>query len=293
MKLVDLVPGGVAYSILGPKASPQQIASLNHQLHLDQGIFHRYATWLGNIATGNLGRSPLTNQPVFTTIVKRLPVTLELVILTQLIALVIAIPLGLITAYRQGSRLDRLWAAISSISIATPAFVLALVLSYLFAVRWHVFPVSGWVPLTQSLRGNLKSAFLPALTLAIGELAVYSRVLRSDAVSTMRQDYILAARARGLRPSRVLFRHALRPSSLSLVTLSALSIGRLLGGTVIVENIFALPGIGKLMIDSILTSDLVVVQGIVVFVAVAYVAINLTLDVTYGYLDPRVRRRTA
>jgi peptide/nickel transport system permease protein len=293
MVMVDLVPGGIASAILGDQATPEQIVRVNHELHLDENYVNRYATWIGDVATGDFGTSPRTNRPVLDTISSRLPVTVELLVLTQLMALTLAIPIGLITAHRQGKMLDRFWVTISSISIATPAFVLALVLSYFFAVRWHFFPVSGWVPIGRGVFDNLRSLFLPAFTLAVGETAIYSRVLRSDAVTTMRQDYMLAARARGLSPSRVMFRHALRPSSLSLVTLSALSIGRLIGGAVVVETIFALPGLGQLMIDSILSSDLIVVQGIVLFVALVYVSINMGLDVAYGYLDPRVRKRAA
>jgi peptide/nickel transport system permease protein len=293
MMLVDRVPGGLAHAILGDTATQEQIDTLNHKLKLDKSYAARYTGWLGDVATGDFGTSPRTNRPVLDTIRARLPVTIELVVLTELLAFMLAIPIGMYTAHREGKRLDRLWSLISSALIAVPSFVLALVLVYFFAVRWHVFPVNRFKPISKGLFDNLRSVALPVVTLAVAEVAVYSRVLRADAVTTMRQDYMLAARSRGLSPSRLMFRHALRPSSLSLVTLGALSVGRLIGGTVVVETIFGLPGLGSLMIDSVLNSDLVVVQGIVLFVALVYVGLNLILDVTYGSLDPRVRSATA
>jgi len=293
MMLVDFVPGGISFAILGENASPEQVEKLNRELNLDGNYVERYASWVGDVATGDLGTSPRTNRAVLDAITFRLPVTLELLGLTQLIALALGIPIGLYTAQRHGKWFDRIWATVSSALIAVPPFVLGLVLAYVFAVKWRIFPATGWTPIGEGLVDNVKSLFLPAFTLAVGEVAIYSRVLRADAVTTMRQDYMLAARARGLAPSRILFRHALRPSSLSLVTLSSLSLGRLIGGSVVVETIFSLPGLGKLMIDSVLTSDLVVVQGIVLFIALTYVAINVLIDVSYGYLDPRVRKRWA
>ncbi|MCD4533078.1 ABC transporter permease [Nocardioides sp. cx-169] len=290
MLLVDLVPGGIAYSILGDSATPEQVARINRELNLDASYLDRYTTWIGNVLSGDLGASFKTGRSVLDTIGSRLSVTVELLILTQVLALVLSIPIGLYAAQREGGLFDRSWSVISSAMISVPPFVLALVLSYFFAVQMQLFPVVGWTPISGGLGENLKSLVLPALALAAGEIAMYSRVLRSDAVSTMRNDYMLAARSRGLAPSRLLFRHALRPSSLSLVTLGALSLGRLIGGSVVVEVVFGLPGIGSLMIDSVLNSDLIVVQGIVLLVALAFVVANILIDLAYGYLDPRVRK---
>jgi peptide/nickel transport system permease protein len=289
MLLVDLVPGGLSRAILGETATPEQVRALDHELKLDQNYAQRYVNWVGDVATGDFGTSPRTNRSVLDMIRSRLPVTVEIMVLTQLVAFLIGIPVGLLTAAKEGGKLDRFWAMISSLFIAVPPFVVGLVLVYFMALKRKWFPVQGWVPIGDGLVENVKHLFLPMLTLAIAEVAVYSRVLRADAVTTMRQDYMLAAKSRGLSPQRLLFRHALRPSSFSLVTLGALSIGRLVGGTVVVEIIFGLPGLGSLMIDSVTRSDLVVVQGIVLFIALAYVLINVALDILYGYLDPRVR----
>jgi peptide/nickel transport system permease protein len=293
MVMIDYVPGGIAYAILGDGATPEQVERVNRELNLDENYANRYTDWVSDVVAGDLGTSPRTHRPVWDTIASRLPVTLELIVLTQLMALLLGIPIGLLSANRRGKAFDRVWAAFSSLLIAIPPFVLALALSYFLAVKWQVFPVTGWTPIADGLGENLRSLFLPALSLAVGEIAIYSRILRADAITTMHQDYMHAAKARGLSPSRVLFRHALRPSSLSLVTLSALSVGRLIGGTVVVETIFSLPGLGKLLIDSVLTSDLVVVQGIVLFVALVYVVLNVAIDIGYGYIDPRVRKRAA
>lgn len=289
MVMLDLIPGEPAYAILGESATPEQVAQVNHELGLDKGLLERYGDWLGGVLTGDFGTSLRTNQAVWDAISERLPVTIELAVLAQLLALVVAIPVAVFTAQAQGGRGDRWWAAVSSLFIATPSFVLALVLAYVLSVRWHVFPVTGWVPIEDGLGENLRTAFLPALALALGEIAVYSRLLRADMITTLQNDYVLAAQAKGLTPMYVLFRHALRPSSFSLVTLSGLSLGRLVGGTVVVETIFALPGLGQLTVQSTLASDLVMIQGIVVFVALVYVIINALVDMAYAFLDPRVR----
>lgn len=289
MVMLDFIPGEPAYAIIGEFATDEQVAQINHQLGLDQPVFSRFAEWLGGVATGDFGTSLRTNQPVWDAISERLPVTLQLAIMAQVIALVVAVPVAVYTAYKQGGRADRWWAGISSLFISTPPFVLALVLAYLFAVKWKMYPVTGWVPIEDGLADNLNSAFLPALSLALGEIAIYSRLLRADMITTLQNDYVLAARAKGLSPAYVLVRHALRPSSFSLVTLSGLSLGRLIGGTVVVETIFALPGLGQLTVQATLASDLLMIQGIVVFVAIVYVLINALVDVAYAYLDPRVR----
>lgn len=293
MVLVDLVPGGIAYAILGDGATPEQVARINRELNLDAGYAERYFGWLRDVLSGDLGTSMRTGRSVLDTIVGRLSVTIELLVLTQVFALLISIPIGLYAAQREGGWFDRTWSVVSSALLAVPPFVLALVLSYFFAVQLRLVPVVGWTPIGEGLGDNLKSLALPALALAAGEIAMYSRVLRSDTVSTMRNDFMLAARSRGISPARLLFRHALRPSSLSLVTLGALSLGRLIGGSVVVEVIFGLPGLGSLMIDSVLNSDLIVVQGIVLLVATVFVLANLLIDLAYGYLDPRVRKGVA
>lgn len=289
MLLIDLTPGDPAATILGDNATPQQIAVLRDQLGLDKPLLVRYAEWLGHLARGDFGTSIRSQQPVLDAILERLPVTLELAVLAQIIAFAVVLPLALYTAYRAGGRADRLANVVTSGLVSMPPFLTALLLVFVFALTLRAFPATGWVRLSEDPVGNLSSAFLPALTLALTELAVLTRVLRSDLIATLQEDFILSAKAKGLPTWYVLLRHALRPSSFSLITLAGLGLGRLIGGAVIVETLFALPGIGQLLVNSILAKDAVTVQGVVIFVALAYVALNLLTDLLYAILDPRTR----
>lgn len=287
--LLDLTPGDPALMILGEAATPEQLANLRQQLHLDDPVLVRYWLWLTDALQGNLGVSPITRQPVTEQILSRLPVTLELAGLALALSLIISIPVGIVTASKAGKAIDEAWSLASAVLISMPNFVMALVLVLLLGVQARLFPTLGWVPLDQGLGENLKYVFLPALTLALFEVPVFSRLLRADMIQTLQKDFILSARARGLSNTYVLFRHALRPSSFSLLTLAGLSLGRMLGGAIIIEYIFSLPGLGQLMLTAINTKDLVTVQGVVLFITVCYVAINSVVDILYGYIDPRVR----
>ncbi|WP_029430118.1 ABC transporter permease [Blastococcus sp. URHD0036] len=288
--LLSLAPGSVATIILGPAATPESVAALNEELGLNDPVFVQYWDWLVNALHGDLGTSLLTDLPVTEMIADRLPVTLELALLAQVIALGIAVPLAVAAAARPGSVVDRFTSAIASASLSIPAFVAAPILVYFLALQLDLFPVSGWNDLSEGLGPNLESALLPAFAIALAEIAAFQRLLRTDLVSTLREDYIAAARAKGMSPSFVMMRHAFRPSSFSLITLLAISTGRLLGGTVIVETLFSLPGLGSLVVNSITARDVVVVQGVVAFIAVVYVALNTAVDLGYGLLDPRVRK---
>lgn len=286
--MLDFAAGDPAYSILGEQATDEQVSEVHAELGLDDPILVRYAGWLGDAIRGDLGTSYLTQRSTTDLIVERLPVTVELVVLALGMALIVAIPIGIATAHGADRAADRAWSMVASSLISVPSFVTALVLVYLFSLRWQVFPVTGWVPITESFGENMRHAFLPALTLALVLIPQFSRLLRADMIATLQEDYILAARARGISTTRILVRHALRPSSFSVVTLAGLSLGQLIGGAVIVETLFALPGIGQLLVDSIFTHDVTTVQGIVAFVAAVYVVANTGIDVLYGYLDPRV-----
>lgn len=289
--LLDLTPGDPALQILGEGATPEQLENLRRQLNLDQPVVVRYWLWLTAAFQGDLGTSPINFQPVAEQIIDRIPVTLELALIALAISLLISIPIGIFTAARAGKVVDEAWSLTSSVLISMPYFVTALVLVLIFGVGLQVLPTLGWAPISAGLGENLRYVLLPALTLALLEIPVFSRLLRADMVATLDRDFILSARARGLSSRYVLFRHALRPSSFSLLTLAGLSLGRLLGGAIIVEYIFSLPGLGQLMLNAINTRDLVTVQGVVLFVTVCYVVINATVDVAYGYIDPRVRAR--
>ena len=293
--LTSLLPGDPAVAILGQSGvTPQALAAVRHQLGLNEPLPVRYIHWLGHVLQGNLGFSFVQQQSVSSILKTHLPVTLELVFLSTVISLILAVPIGILSAYRSGRLTDQVASTLTFVGLAVPTFVVALVLVLIFAVDVHVFPASGWVPLTGNPGQNLRSAFLPAFALALPQVAILSRVLRSDMVTTLQQDYIWMANAKGLRTRRILFVHAFKPSSLALVTVAGLQVGFLLGGTVIVENLFGLPGLGQLMVSSILSRDLIVVQGVTLFIAAAFVIINFLVDMLYSTLDPRIRRdRTA
>jgi peptide/nickel transport system permease protein len=287
--IASLLPGDLAYVILGDQATPDKVAALRHDMGLDQPIWWRYASWLGHVLQGDFGRSFRTGQTVLQAVSERLPVSIELMLLAELAALAIGIPLAIACAVRSGSAFDRFMTGSAFGMLSVPAFLAAILLIYLFAVELRWLPATGYVPFGEDPVGNLRSFVLPALTLALGEWPVLMRVLRSDMIATLQEDYIAMARAKGLKPSRILLVHALKPSSLTLVTVTGINIGRLIGGTVIVESVFALPGIGRLLLGAIYTRDLIILQGVVLFVACGYVLMNFVVDMLYAILDPRIR----
>jgi peptide/nickel transport system permease protein len=288
--MLDLLPGSPGRAVLGASATPEQVDAFNEERGFGEPPIQRYTSWLGDLARGDMERSVRTNQPVVETLRERLPVTLELALLSEVIALGLAVPIGLWTAHRSGTWFDRT-ANISSFALlAVAPFVMALLLVFFFAIVLGWLPVAGWVPLTENPVENLRHAALPVLTLAAGELAVYLRIVRSDAMSTLSQPFVLAARAKGMPTPFILGREVLRPSSISLVTLAGVNLGRLIGGTVIIEQVFALPGIGSAAVQGIISNDFYVVQGIVLVVAASYVLVNALVDVSCQLIDPRIRR---
>ncbi|MEZ5152703.1 ABC transporter permease [Rhodococcus zopfii] len=291
--LLSLAPGSVAQVILGENATPEAVAALNAELGLDAPFWSQYTAWLGNAVQGDLGTSPLTGQSVSEAIGERLPVTLQLAVMGLVIALVVAILMGIASASRPGSGLDRSTNAVSAVFLSVPAFIAGPILIYFLAIQLQIFPVMGWSRISEGLGENLRSAFLPAIAIALTEIAAFHRLLRTDLIGTLREDFVAAARAKGLSSRYVMFRHALRPSSFSLITLAGINLGRLIGGTVIVETLFGLPGLGQLVASSITSRDVIMVQGIVVFIAVVYVCINTLVDLSYQVIDPRVRKVAA
>ncbi len=287
--IASLLPGDLAYVILGDQATPDKVAALRHDMGLDQPIWWRYLGWLGHVLEGDFGRSFRTGQTVLQAVSERLPVSFELMLLAELAALAIGIPLAIACAVRSGSAFDRFMTGSAFSMLSVPAFLSAILLIYLFAVELRWLPATGYVPFSEDPLGNLRCFVLPALTLALGEWPVLMRVLRSDMIATLQEDYIAMARAKGLKPSRILLVHALKPSSLTLVTVTGINIGRLMGGTVIVESVFALPGIGRLLLGAIYTRDLIILQGVVLCVACGYVLMNFIVDMLYAVLDPRIR----
>jgi len=284
-----LLPGDLAYVVLGDQATPENVAALRHDMGLDQPIWWRYLGWLGHVFEGDLGRSFRTGQTVLQAVAERLPVSFELMLLAQIIALVIGVPLAIVCAARSGGPFDRFMTGTAFGMLSVPTFLSAILLIYLFAVELHWLPATGYVPFTEDILGNLRFFVLPALTLGLAEWPGIMRVLRSDMIATLQEDYITLAKAKGLKPSRILFVHALKPSSLTLVTITGINIGRLMGGTVIVETIFALPGIGRLLVGAIGTRDLIILQGVVLCIACGYVLMNFIVDMLYAVIDPRIR----
>src|SRR6266436_6061441 len=287
--IASLLPGDLAYVILGDQATPDKVEALRHDMGLDQPVLVRYLGWLGHILQGDFGRSFRTGQTVLQAVAERLPVSFELMILAELMGLAIGVPLAIACAAKSGGALDRFMTGTAFGMLSVPTFLSAILLIYLFAVELRLVPATGYMPFTEDPAGNLRFFVLPALTLALAEWPGIMRVLRSDMIATLQEDYIALAKAKGLTESRILFVHALKPSSLTLVTITGINIGRLIGGAVIVETIFALPGIGRLLVGAIGTRDLIILQGVVLLVAVGFVVINFIVDLLYAVLDPRIR----
>ena len=288
--MVNLLPGDVAFTIVGGEASQEDIEAVQEELGLNRNVVVRYLAWLGQILQGDLGISYLTQEPVLEAIMARLPVTLELMLLVQLLALVLAIPAGIYSGYKPHTVADKSITSMAFATMSVPVFVMAIVLIYLFALKLHWLPATGYVPLSAGLWPNLQSLLLPAFSIAMVEWVALMRVLRSDMIATLQEDYILMARSKGLPASHILIRHALRPSLFTLITIFGMQIGHLIGGALIVETLFALPGIGRLLIASIYGRDFMVVQGCILFIAVAYVIVNSLVDLCYFAMDPRIRR---
>ena len=287
--IASLLPGDLAYTILGDQATPDKVEALRAQMGLDRPIWERYLLWLGHAVQGDLGRSFRTGETVLAAVVDRLPVSLELMVLAEVLGLVIAIPLAILCAVRSGSATDRFLTGLAFGKLSVPPFMVAILLIYLFAVGLNVLPVTGWIPFAEDPVANLRSFVLPALTLAIAEWPVLMRVLRSDMIATLQEDFILMAKAKGITNRRILWRHALRPSSLTLMTVAGLNVGALIGGTVVIEVIFGLPGMGTLLYTAIAERQFVMLQSLVVVIAIAYVLVNVIIDILYSILDPRLR----
>ena len=289
--MVALIPGDPAVAILGDGKPPEQYESLREELGLNEPVFQRYLDWLSGAVTGDLGNSIMPPQsPVGERLLAAIPVSLQLAAMGLVIAVVISIPLALLSAARQGSAIDRAIGASMFGLLSVPSFLAGLLLIMVLVNNLGWFPRSQWVRISDSLSGNLYHAILPAIVIALSEIALFTRILRNDLVVTLQEDFVLAARARGMSPRRIMVGDALRPSSFSLVTLLGISTGRLIGSTVIVEYLFALPGMGSLIVSGAQTGNFPVVQGAVLLTALIYVLVNSCVDLSYGVLDPRTRR---
>ncbi len=288
--LVHLLPGDPTVSILGPNDTPAARAELLRQLGLNKGLLAQYGTWITNVFHGNLGQSFLTKQTVTNALSVAVPIDLELIVVSQIMALVVAIPLAMVAAMRPNRIFDRVSTTATFGMLALPTFVAGPLLVLAFAVEIHVFPATGFDRLSSGLGPNLKSVVLPSICLAIGSIAVYYRLLRADLIATLQEDYVTMARAKGLSTCDILVRHALRPSSFTLLAGAGITIGGLFTGTFVVELLFSMPGIAYQLVQSIYSDDYLMVQGMALVAAVAFVVINFAVDFLLTLLDPRVRR---
>ena len=272
--LVEQLPGDPILAILPPEALDdlENIERIRKELKLDDSVFTRYARWVGDAIQGDLGKSYITDQPVAEAIKDRIPVTIELALLATIIAALFAIPIGALAAYREGGYFDRITSALTTAALSIPGFLAGIFFIWLFTLKFNWLPSTGWNRLSEKgLLANLQTAILPASALALAPLAINARLIRADMIGTLKEDYILSARAKGLRDRYILMRHALRPSSLTAITVFALQLGGLIGGTVVIETVFALPGLGTRLISGIYQRDVMMIQGITLFIATVYV----------------------
>jgi peptide/nickel transport system permease protein len=288
--VLSLIPGNAAQQLLGAEATPEDVAQLEEQLGLNESGVSRYLSWLGNALQGDLGNSLVSRQPVSEILADRLPVTGELVFLAFVVSLVLAVPVALLAAHKPNGLMDRISMMISTLGLSVANYVLALLLVLVFAVTLGWLPAIGYAPLSDGLWANLKTMILPSAAIGLPLFCFYTRFLRGDLVDQLQQEeYVTTARAKGIGSWQVLLRHAFRNSSFGLITVVGLNLGALIGGTVIIEQIFALPGVGQMLLQAINTRDFVVVQAAVVIFALVAVLANLFVDLMYAVLDPRIR----
>jgi peptide/nickel transport system permease protein len=287
--LQKLLPGDPVLAMAGEERDPAVIAQLRAEYHLDDPIPTQYFAWIGNALTGDLGMSLRTKEPVTALIASKLPVTLELSLLAMIIALVIGISMGIIAAVRKDSWVDHTTNFVALSGISVPHFWLGILLILLFSVHLQWLPASGFVPVSEDVAQNLKTLLLPALVLGTGLAATLMRHTRASMIAVLKADYIRTARAKGLLAKKVVLKHALRNALMPIVTLTTLLFGELLGGAVLTEQVFTLPGFGKMIVDAVFNRDYAVVQGVVLVVAIGFLLLNLLADVLYMIINPKMR----
>jgi peptide/nickel transport system permease protein len=287
--LVHVIPGDPALVMMGGEGTTQAVEELRRQLGLDRPLHVRYLEWLGKIAQGDLGQSLYNRTQVSEELLWRMPTTLMLVTLALLLAIGIGIPAGLLSAAFRNSWIDHVARLLTLVSLSLPSFWLGLMLIILFSLRLDLLPIVGYEPITRGFWKAMPYLVLPSLALGTHLAALLTRLTRSSMLEVLSQDYVRTARAKGLRDRVVLMRHALRNALIPLVTVIGINMGILLGGTAVIETVFVLPGVGQLVVRSLYNRDLPVIQGLILYVAVVYVLINLVVDILYTYLDPRLR----
>ena len=289
--LMRLVPGDPAVVVLGYKATPEAVRALREAFHLDEPLPQQYVRWLGGVVRGDFGLDFRQNEPIGRMILDRLPVTIELTALATLCAALIGVPLGLLGGGRRGGAADRAALAIGLVGISIPDFWLGIMLILLVSLGTGLLPSGGFVPLVESPVDNVVHLILPALTLAASRAAVLGRLTRAAVLDTVRRGFVQYARAKGLTDRAVLFRHVLPNAAIPIVTVLGLQVGYMLGGAIVVEMIFTLPGVGRMALDAVLERNYPVVQSTILVIGAMFMLVNLATDILYGLIDPRVRRR--
>ncbi|WP_431028775.1 ABC transporter permease [Lysinibacillus sp. LZ02] len=287
--IIHITPGDPAATILGMEATPAQIEQLNEELGYNRPLHEQYISWVGGVFQGDLGNSIFMKQPVTEAIQEHIGPTLSLAIFAQVIALILAIPFGVIAAYKRGSFTDTTLMSVSLLGMAVPSFLLGLLLMLVVGVKLQWLPIAGYEPLSEGLIEHLKYLVLPAISLGTIQAALITRMTRSSMLDVLNLNYIKTARAKGLKEWNVLLKHAFRNAFLPILTVIGQTFGTLVTGAVVVETIFNIPGLGQLIINSITRRDYTVIQGVVLMVTLLYVFINLLIDLLYGVVDPRVR----
>ncbi|HEX9646995.1 MAG TPA: ABC transporter permease [Alphaproteobacteria bacterium] len=287
--LLHLSPGDPATVIAGDYASPADVARIRAQLGLDQPLHLQFVTWIGRVLQGDLGVSIFSNLPVSTLIAQRLEPTVALALLTLALAVAVAVPLGVIAAWQAGSWIDRLVMGFAVLGFSVPVFVLGYVLIYLLAIKLGLFPVQGYAPLADGIWPFLHRLALPSVTLSVIFIALIARITRASVLEVLAEDYIRTAYAKGLPERLVLLRHALRNAAVPIITVIGIGFSLLIGGVVVTESVYNIPGLGRLTVDAVLRRDYPVIQGIILVFSAAYVVINLVIDILYTAFDPRIR----
>ena len=287
--LLYIAPGDPAAVIAGDQASPADVERIREGLGLDRPFLVQFGTWLWRILHGDLGTSIFTNLPVSALIAQRIEPTLSLMVLTLVLTILVAVPLGVVAAWKAGSWVDRTIMAFAVFAFSLPVFVVGYVLAYVFALQFDWLPVQGYTPLAEGFWPWLQNLILPSVALGCVYIALIARITRASMLEVLQQDYVRTARAKGLDQRSILFVHALKNAAVPIVTVIGIGIALLIGGAVVTESVFAIPGLGRLTIDAILRRDYPVIQGIVLMFSFLYVLVNLMVDVTYTLVDPRIR----
>ena len=287
--LLYIAPGDPAVVIAGDQASPADVERIRANLGLDQPFLVQFGSWVWRLLHFDLGTSIFTNLPVSAMIAQRIEPTLSLMMVTLVLTILIAIPLGVIAAWKAGTWIDRVIMAFAVFGFSVPVFVVGYILAYVFALKFDLLPVQGYTPLAQGFWPWLQNLILPAVALGCVYIALIARITRAAMLEVLQQDYIRTARAKGLGQGGILFIHALKNAAVPIVTVVGIGIALLIGGAVVTESVFAIPGLGRLTIDAILRRDYPVIQGIVLLFSFVYVLVNLLIDVTYTLVDPRIR----